>query len=145
AIVGVADATWGEEVAAVVRVAPERAGAFDVEVLHAFCRERLAGYKCPRLWFVVETFPATPSGKVQKHRLTEMIGRGELARGAPSAGARGGAAAAARGGAARPAAVPRGAVSQRAAPPADVPQGDAPRIDAPLRAAASPADAARVA
>ncbi|HET6507882.1 MAG TPA: AMP-binding protein [Baekduia sp.] len=78
AVVGVADPTWGEEVAAVVRPAPDRDAPLDVDVLHAFCRERLAGYKCPRLWYVVPTFPATPSGKVQKHRLADMIAAGDL-------------------------------------------------------------------
>jgi fatty-acyl-CoA synthase len=46
--------------------------------LYDFCREWLAGYKCPRLWFYVSELPMTPSGKVQKHRLTSMIAAGEL-------------------------------------------------------------------
>jgi acyl-CoA synthetase (AMP-forming)/AMP-acid ligase II len=78
AVVGVPDATWGEEVAAVVRFAADITEAPDPEALLAYCRERLAGYKCPRLWFYVTELPLTPSGKVIKHRLASMIAEGEL-------------------------------------------------------------------
>jgi fatty-acyl-CoA synthase len=78
AVVGVPDQTWGEEVAAVVRFATTITEAPDPDTLFAYCRERLAGYKCPRLWFYVTEFPLTPSGKVIKHRLASMIADGEL-------------------------------------------------------------------
>jgi fatty-acyl-CoA synthase len=78
AVVGAPDETWGEEVAAVVRVAADGAGPPEPGELYAFCRDRLAGYKCPRLWFYVSDFPTTPSGKIQKHRLVGMIADGEL-------------------------------------------------------------------
>jgi fatty-acyl-CoA synthase len=78
AVVGVPDATWGEEVAAVIRLAAGTDVAPEPAELYAFCRDRLAGYKCPRLWFYAAELPLTPSGKVQKHRLTSMIAAGEL-------------------------------------------------------------------
>ncbi len=78
AVVGAADETWGEEVAAVVRLAPGVAGQPDPAELFEFCRSRLAGYKCPRLWFYAAEFPLTPSGKIQKHLLVSMIAEGEL-------------------------------------------------------------------
>jgi fatty-acyl-CoA synthase len=78
AVVGVPDETWGEEVAAVVRLTGNATEAPAPDALFAFCRDRLAGYKCPRLWFFVTEFPLTPSGKVQKHRLVSMIADGEL-------------------------------------------------------------------
>jgi fatty-acyl-CoA synthase len=78
AVVGAADEVWGEEVAAVVRLAPGAPGDSDPVELFEFCRARLAGYKCPRLWFYVTEFPLTPSGKIQKHRLVSMIAEGEL-------------------------------------------------------------------
>ncbi len=37
--------------------------------LTAWCRERLAGYKCPRSVDVVETIGRTPMGKVNKREL----------------------------------------------------------------------------
>jgi fatty-acyl-CoA synthase len=78
AVVGAADQTWGEEVAAVVRLAPGVAGTPDPAELFEFCRARLSGYKCPRLWFYTAEFPMTPSGKIQKHQLVRMIAEGEL-------------------------------------------------------------------
>ncbi|MBT0566373.1 AMP-binding protein [Williamsia sp. CHRR-6] len=65
AIIGVPDDTWGESVKAVV-VAP---GDVDVEGIIAFCRERLAGYKCPRTVDVVAALPRNPSGKILKREL----------------------------------------------------------------------------
>lgn len=78
AVVGTPDETWGEEVAAVVRLAPGACEDADTSELFAFCRSRLAGYKCPRLWFFVTSFPLTPSGKIQKHLLVAMIAAGQL-------------------------------------------------------------------
>ncbi len=78
AVVGAPDETWGEEVAAVVRLAPGVSDDADPTELFEFCRARLAGYKCPRLWFYATSFPLTPSGKIQKHRLVAMITDGEL-------------------------------------------------------------------
>jgi len=78
AVVGAPDETWGEEVAAVVRLAPGTTELPEPDLLFAYCRERLAGYKCPRLWFYETEFPMTPSGKIQKHRLVSMIADGEL-------------------------------------------------------------------
>jgi fatty-acyl-CoA synthase len=78
AVVGTPDETWGEEVAAVVRLAAGTTRPPEPDVLFNFCRQRLAGYKCPRLWFYVTEFPLTPSGKILKHRLVSMIADGEL-------------------------------------------------------------------
>jgi acyl-CoA synthetase (AMP-forming)/AMP-acid ligase II len=41
--------------------------------LMAFARERLAGYKVPRAWHVVETLPRNPAGKVLRRRLAEGL------------------------------------------------------------------------
>jgi fatty-acyl-CoA synthase len=74
AVVGAPDETWGEEVAAIVL----SAGDADAQVLYDHCRGRLAGYKCPRLWYFADALPMTPSGKVQKHLLVRMIVDDEL-------------------------------------------------------------------
>jgi acyl-CoA synthetase (AMP-forming)/AMP-acid ligase II len=71
AVVGVPDEHWGEQVAAFLRPAsdpaPTRAD------LDAFCRGRLASYKVPRYWQVVDEFPLTASGKVQKFVLRDSF------------------------------------------------------------------------
>jgi fatty-acyl-CoA synthase len=71
AVVGVDDRFWGEEVAAVVR--PVAGGAPSEADLVALCRQRLAPFKVPSRWVFVESFPLTPSGKIQKHVLRERL------------------------------------------------------------------------
>lgn len=61
---GVPDDTWGEAVLAMVVLAP--GAQVDEATLIAFCRERLARYKCPRAVVFVESLPRTASGKVQR-------------------------------------------------------------------------------
>jgi acyl-CoA synthetase (AMP-forming)/AMP-acid ligase II len=69
AVLGVPDAVWGEQVAAFIRPAPGRMP--DPDDLFAYCRERLAPHKAPRYWNLIDAFPLTPSGKVQKFVLRE--------------------------------------------------------------------------
>jgi fatty-acyl-CoA synthase len=73
AVVGVPDQQWGEVVAAFVRPVPGRPAPAPEE-LRAYCRERLAPYKTPLYWVFVDTFPMTPSGKIQKFKLREGFG-----------------------------------------------------------------------
>ena len=40
--------------------------------LAAACRGRIANYKIPRHWAIVDAFPMTITGKVQKYRLREL-------------------------------------------------------------------------
>jgi acyl-CoA synthetase (AMP-forming)/AMP-acid ligase II len=71
AVVGLPDERWGEQVAAFIRPAAGRSP--DPDVLFAHCRDRLAPHKTPRHWSVVDAFPLTPSGKVQKYVLREQF------------------------------------------------------------------------
>ena len=66
-VVGVPDARYGEELAAFV-ICREGA-ALDSERVREFCQGRIAHYKIPRYVFVVETFPMTVTGKIQKFKL----------------------------------------------------------------------------
>jgi fatty-acyl-CoA synthase len=79
AVVGVPDERWGEQVAAFIRPAADAAPA--AAELDAFCRQRLAPFKVPRFWLMVDAFPMTASGKVQKFALRERFA------GAPQASA----------------------------------------------------------
>jgi fatty-acyl-CoA synthase len=69
-VYGVADAFFGEAVAAAVRVKP---GAAPVppEELIAWCAADLAKFKVPRYVRFVEDFPMTASGKIQKYKLRD--------------------------------------------------------------------------
>ncbi|GAA4737224.1 class I adenylate-forming enzyme family protein [Actinomycetospora chibensis] len=76
AVVGLPDDHWGEIVGAAVVV--REPGADGVEGrLEEFCRERLAKYKVPARWFVVDELPTTASGKVQKFALRDQLLSGE--------------------------------------------------------------------
>ena len=40
--------------------------------LEAACRGRIARYKIPRHWRIVDRFPMTVTGKIQKYRLRRL-------------------------------------------------------------------------
>ena len=60
---------FGEEVAAAIRVKP--GVVFDPVSAQEFCRDRIARHKMPRFIRIVDAFPLTASGKIQKFRLRE--------------------------------------------------------------------------
>jgi acyl-CoA synthetase (AMP-forming)/AMP-acid ligase II len=60
-VIGVPDDRWGQRVEAVVTL-PEGV-APDLDAVLAFCRTRIAGYKCPRAIWVVDDLNRQPSGK----------------------------------------------------------------------------------
>jgi fatty-acyl-CoA synthase len=68
-VIGVPDERYGEELMAWVIV---REGAsLTAEELRAYCRGRIAHYKVPRYVKLVDGFPMTVTGKVQKFRMRE--------------------------------------------------------------------------
>ncbi|WP_028932387.1 class I adenylate-forming enzyme family protein [Pseudonocardia spinosispora] len=70
-VIGLPDERWGEIVVAVVRL---RDRPTDVEAeLIEHCRAHLAKFKVPARVVVVEEFPMTPTGKVQKFRLRDQL------------------------------------------------------------------------
>jgi acyl-CoA synthetase (AMP-forming)/AMP-acid ligase II len=75
AVIGVPSEKWGETVKAVIVPSPD--SEVTDEALSAYCRERLANYKCPTSFDRVETLPRNPSGKLLKTELREpyWVGR----------------------------------------------------------------------
>jgi fatty-acyl-CoA synthase len=69
-IFGVPDAKFGEEVCAWVI---SRSGTLSVEAVIAHCRNHIAHYKVPRHVRLVEQFPLTVTGKVQKFAMREIM------------------------------------------------------------------------
>jgi O-succinylbenzoic acid--CoA ligase len=59
-VLGLPDEEYGQRVAALL------VGSADVDAVESFARERLAGFKLPRTWRVVEELPRTPSGTVDR-------------------------------------------------------------------------------
>jgi acyl-CoA synthetase (AMP-forming)/AMP-acid ligase II len=71
AVVGVPDPQWGEAVHAFVMLA---GGANTTETdLKAFCHERVAGYKCPKVIHFVAELPRTGIGKIARRLVRERI------------------------------------------------------------------------
>ena len=67
AVIGVADQRWGEVGSAYLVLSPRAQFAPDAVLAH--CRRRLAGYKVPKQFHVVDALPRTASGKVRKDLL----------------------------------------------------------------------------
>ncbi|HVQ98713.1 MAG TPA: AMP-binding protein, partial [Mycobacterium sp.] len=81
AVFGVPNEEFGEEVKAVVQPAagvtpgPELAAE-----LIAYCRDHLAGYKCPRTVDFDAELPRDPNGKLYKRRVRERYWQGRISR-----------------------------------------------------------------
>ncbi|MBY0400695.1 long-chain-fatty-acid--CoA ligase [Myxococcota bacterium] len=75
AVIGIPDPKWGETPLALVVRRGE--GELEAEALLAFCRDRLAHFKCPRRVEFVEGLPRTATGKLQKFKLRDAFWTGE--------------------------------------------------------------------
>ncbi|HVV76477.1 MAG TPA: long-chain-fatty-acid--CoA ligase [Mycobacteriales bacterium] len=71
AVVGVPDDKWGEIVHAVVVLQP--GAEADADSLVAFTRERIAGYKVPRVVTFTDALPLSGAGKVLKRVLRDEL------------------------------------------------------------------------
>jgi len=69
-VYAIASAFFGEEVAAAIRAHP--GASIDAPEVMQFCQQRLARFKIPRFVRVVESFPMTASGKIQKFKLRAL-------------------------------------------------------------------------
>ena len=74
AVIGIPDDTWGEAVTALVVLRPGMDATPDD--LDAHCRERLAGFKCPKSIEFRTELARTATGKLQKFRLREPYWEG---------------------------------------------------------------------
>lgn len=71
AVVGLPDERWGERVHAVV--VPPLGVEPDRDELLAVARAQLASYKLPRSIDVVPELPRTPTGKIQRRRVRDLV------------------------------------------------------------------------
>lgn len=77
AVVGVPDDRWGEIVAAVIRVR-DQPPHLDRAEFADYVGARLAPFKVPTRWFVADSLPTTPTGKVRKFAVRDAIASGDL-------------------------------------------------------------------
>ena len=73
-VVGVPDDRLGEQVVVFIRL-KENASTLTHADLKAFCKGHLAHYKVPRFVRIVDEFPKTVSGKIQKFKLRDSFVR----------------------------------------------------------------------
>jgi fatty-acyl-CoA synthase len=69
-VIGVPDERYGEELMA--WVIPRPGSSVDTEQVQEFCRGKIAHYKIPRYVKLVDAFPMTVTGKVQKFKMREQ-------------------------------------------------------------------------
>jgi fatty-acyl-CoA synthase len=69
-VIGIPSARYGEEVMAWVRLA--EGSSLTPEELAESCRGSIATYKIPARWKLVDSFPMTVTGKIQKYRMREL-------------------------------------------------------------------------
>jgi long-chain acyl-CoA synthetase len=75
AVIGVPSERWGETVKAVV--VRTEGGTVSEDELIAYCRDRIAHFKCPTSIDFVDTLPRNPSGKLLKRELREPYWTGQ--------------------------------------------------------------------
>jgi fatty-acyl-CoA synthase len=91
-VIGVPSERYGEEVMAWVK--PVEGAALSPGDLVAACRGRIATFKIPAHWRIVDSFPMTVTGKIQKFRLRQLAtsaasaASASCARGRPAAPSR---------------------------------------------------------
>ena len=70
AVFGIPDDYFGEEIMTWIRLKPGQRST--EQELKDFCRNRIAHFKIPKQIRIVDEFPMTVSGKLQKYRMREM-------------------------------------------------------------------------
>eukprot|EP01062_Namystynia_karyoxenos_P020088 TRINITY_DN1759_c0_g2_i5.p1 TRINITY_DN1759_c0_g2~~TRINITY_DN1759_c0_g2_i5.p1 ORF type:complete len:522 (+),score=187.97 TRINITY_DN1759_c0_g2_i5:82-1647(+) len=70
AVIGVPDKKYGQIVTAVVQ--PKEGQKVDPDALMRHCRERIAGFKCPRKVIVTSALPVSGAGKILKHEIRKQ-------------------------------------------------------------------------
>ena len=80
-VIGVPDPRLGEELLACLILRPAAESSLpSPQELREMCKDHIAHFKIPRYWKVMDEYPMTVTGKVQKFKLRELAAR-ELAAG----------------------------------------------------------------
>ncbi|KAF9902427.1 hypothetical protein BX616_001940 [Lobosporangium transversale] len=82
AVVATPSERWGETPKGFVVLKPDLAAdkIVDGQALVKFCKERMAGFKCPSSIVIVKELPKTSTGKLQKYVLREQEWKGQQKR-----------------------------------------------------------------
>jgi malonyl-CoA/methylmalonyl-CoA synthetase len=74
AVIGLPDEDYGERVTAVVVPKKDQTETFTEEIL-SYCKQHLAGYKCPKQVILVDQLPRNAMGKIQKDVLQKKYSK----------------------------------------------------------------------
>jgi fatty-acyl-CoA synthase len=77
AVVGLPDDRWGEVVAAVIRPTHGADSLPKTDIVD-YVVSRLAPFKVPVRWFITDALPVTPTGKVRKFEVRDLVVNGLL-------------------------------------------------------------------
>ena len=69
-VIGLPDEEWGQRVHGLIQPGDFEAAPSEEE-LRAHCRERLAGFKVPKAFEIVERLPRSDAGKLNRRSLVE--------------------------------------------------------------------------
>ncbi len=72
-VIGIPDKKYGEQVLAAIQLKSRETAT--TEEFSEFCRGKIARYKIPKYWEIVDSFPMTASGKIQKYKMKEAFSR----------------------------------------------------------------------
>lgn len=67
-VIGIEDEGWGQIPISFLKVTEP----IEIEEIEIALRSQLAKYKLPKKWFILEEFPKTASGKIQRNKLLEI-------------------------------------------------------------------------
>ena len=77
-MIGIPSDEWGEEVIAIVMLHEGQLANESTETdIIAFCKEKIAGYKCPRQVKFMDELPTSGAGKILKNVLREPYWEGK--------------------------------------------------------------------
>jgi fatty-acyl-CoA synthase len=70
AVFGIPDEKYGEAVVAWLKLKDGEVA--DAEEIRSYCNEQIAYYKVPKHFVIVDEFPMTVTGKIQKFKMREQ-------------------------------------------------------------------------
>lgn len=70
-VVGIEDKEWGHAVAAALIF--KKNAIINIDNLRVFLKEKLPGFKIPKMYYTFDEFPKTSLGKIQKEKVKENI------------------------------------------------------------------------
>ncbi len=72
-VVGVPHEIYGEDIAAVLKIKAGVDFKKEFEKIKEYCKENLSSTQCPTRYLEIEEFPKSLTGKIQKHKVKNML------------------------------------------------------------------------